>query len=188
MKKEESPETWEGELAESKKGEESRVDSPSPPCLHGMVQGRQRNLAHDEEDHLGALVSRQCAGKGACGEKTEERVGSGKAGSCRGVPPQPFSQTNYCEECQLTLPGSHPLTYYSRGYGEGLWHREGMLQWHWNRKTLSPYNHVWTSEFSPSISMCIPIVFSLSSFLPFVFLSLTSPPILWPPDVKSGLI
>ena len=175
MKKEESPETWEGELAESKKGEESRVDSPSPPCLHGMVQGRQRNLAHDEEDHLRALVSRQCAGKGACGEKTEERVGSGKAGSCRGVPPQPFSQTNYCEECQLTLSGSHPLTYYSRGYGEGLWDLEGTLQWHWNRKTLSPYNHVWTSEFCPSISMCIPTGFSLSSFLPLSFF--LSPPL-----------
>ena len=82
MEKGESRETWEGELVESKKGDEGRVDLPSPPRLHGVVQGRQWNLAHDEEDHLGALVSRQCAGKGACGEMTEERAGSGKAGSC----------------------------------------------------------------------------------------------------------
>ena len=55
---------------------------------------------------------------------TEERVGSGKAGSRGGSllsrPAQPFSRTDNCEECQLTLPGSYPLTCYSHGCGEGV--------------------------------------------------------------------
>ena len=184
MEKGESPETWEGESVESKKGEEGRVDSPSPPRLHGVVQGRQRNLAHDEEDHLGALVSRQCAGKGACGEMTEERVGSGKAGSRGGSllsrPAQPFSRTDNCEECQLTLPGSYPSTCYSHGCGEGVGPR-GDTPVALEQGDSEPLQ----SCVDFRVSMCIPIAFSLSSFLPVVFLSLTSPPILWPPDAKS---
>lgn len=35
-----------------------------------MMQGRQWDLAHDEEDHLGALICGQRAGKGACRKET----------------------------------------------------------------------------------------------------------------------
>lgn len=51
------------------------VDLPSPPRLHGVMQGGQWDLAHDEEDHLRALIHGQRAGKGACGREMEERVG-----------------------------------------------------------------------------------------------------------------
>lgn len=43
------------------------------------MQGRQWDLAHDEEDHLGALISGQGAGKGACRKKMVGRVGPGQA-------------------------------------------------------------------------------------------------------------
>ena len=69
-------------LGWERKGEEGMVDSPGPPHLHGVMQGRQWNLAHDEEDHLGALVSRQRAGKGAFRKKTERGF---EAGSCWGL-------------------------------------------------------------------------------------------------------
>lgn len=74
---------WEGEpgahLGWARKGEEGAADSPGPPRLHGVVQGRQGNLAHDEENHFRALVGGQRAGEGAWGGGTEERVGPGEA-------------------------------------------------------------------------------------------------------------
>lgn len=42
---------------------------------------------------------------------------------------------------------------------------------------MSPYMHMVALWFSPSTSTCISMAFSLSSFLPFLFLSPTSPPI-----------
>lgn len=42
---------------------------PGPPRLHGVMQRGQRDLAHDEEDHLRALIGGQRAGKGACRSK-----------------------------------------------------------------------------------------------------------------------
>lgn len=50
-----------------RRGAEGMVHSPGPPRLHGVMQGRQWDLAHDEEDHLRALISGQRAGKRACG-------------------------------------------------------------------------------------------------------------------------
>lgn len=55
--------------------EEGVADLPGPPCLHGVMQRGQWDLAHDEEDHLRALIRGQRAGKGACGRKTVERFG-----------------------------------------------------------------------------------------------------------------
>lgn len=84
----ETGESWnhgEGQLGAPGLGrgrrEEGVADSPCPPCLHGVMQGRQWDLAHDEEDDLGALISGQRAGKGACGERMAAKVGPGEATS-----------------------------------------------------------------------------------------------------------
>lgn len=58
--------SWGGTSADRGERGARLVGLPCFPCLHGMVQGRQGDLAHDEKDHLGALISRQRAGKGAC--------------------------------------------------------------------------------------------------------------------------
>lgn len=79
-------------------GGERLVALPSLPRVYGMMQGRQWDLAHDEEDHLGALVSGQRAGKGPCGEEMEEGVSAGEACSCQGL-----RRGNYCAECRLCL-------------------------------------------------------------------------------------
>lgn len=88
MEKGFSQKTLEGQLGwngqERKRGGRL-VGLPGLPGLHGMMQGRQWDLAHDEEYHLGALISGQRAGKGACRKEMVEGVGPGEAHSCRGL-------------------------------------------------------------------------------------------------------
>lgn len=63
-----------------------------------MMQRRQWDLAHDEEDHLGALIRGQRAGKGAC--RKETRLAQVGLPAAR-VSAPPLNWTNYRPECGL---------------------------------------------------------------------------------------
>ena len=40
-----------------------------------------------------------------------------------------------------------------------VWDLEGTLHWHWSRETLSPYDHVWTSECPCAYYSFLPVLF-----------------------------
>lgn len=94
MEKGESWKPWEGAAGEPRLGEEEAkegmLDSPCLPGLHGVMQGRQWDLAHNEKDHLRALISGQRAGKRACGKKMVERGGPGEASGRQRLSAQAF--------------------------------------------------------------------------------------------------